>query len=100
MTKKYPSNAERQKAYRHRMALDRRNVTAEVMRTEQERIKKLPASVRGISTSTGDIERTLEWLRVHEYGQLDSLTRFIRLRTELRESKRFGKVVGKLLSKG
>jgi len=100
MKKKYESNAERQKAYRHRVAINNCNVTDEVMRAEQERIKKLPAGVRGISTSTGDIERTLEWLRVHEYGQLDSLTRFIRLRTELRDSPKFRKAAGKLLSKG
>jgi len=93
MKKKYESNAERQKAYRHRVAINNCNVTDEVMRAEQERIKKLPAGVRGISTSTGDIERTLEWL-------LDSLTRFIRLRTELRDSPKFRKAAGKLLSKG
>jgi hypothetical protein len=84
--KKYANNAERQRAYRHRVALDRRNVTVDVIRQEEERINKLPANIRCISTGSSDIWRALEWLRVHNYSHIESLTRFVYLRDELRES--------------
>ena len=89
MTKKYAINAERQKAYRHRVALERCNVAAGVIQQEEERIKKLPANIRCISTGSSDIWRALEWLRVNKYQHIESLTRFVYLRDELRDCPAF-----------
>ena len=56
MTKKYPSNAERQKAYRHRMALDRRNVTAEVEAAKRTLIEAEEKAAREAAKAEGFAE--------------------------------------------